>query len=108
MVTVTSDSGQYVGYTWFKYKEEFAVIEVLKRLVKDRTLQSEYFAMLSQELRGESRASDSKETEALGQLNLPHLGKRNIKFRPVSGIFVFRISSPNSSRVSQDLLKPTE
>ena len=84
----------------FKYKEEYTVNEVLKRLVKDRTLQSEYFAMLSQELKEESRTSDSKKTEALGQLNVPHLGKRNIKFRPVSGIFVFHINSSNSLRFS--------
>lgn len=108
MVTVTTDSGHYIGYTWFKYKEEFAVTEVLKRLVKDRTLQSEYFAMLSQELKGGSRASDSKKTDALGQLNVPHLGKRNVKFRPVSEIFVFHVSSPNSSRFSQRHLKRTE
>lgn len=85
MVTVTSDSGQYIGYTWFKYtEEEFAVNEILKRLVKDRTLQSKYFAMLSQELKEESPESDSKKPEALGQLNVPHLGKKNVKFRPVS------------------------
>lgn len=85
MVTVTSDSGQYIGYTWFKYTdEEFAVNELLKRLVKDRTLQSKYFAMLSQELKEKSPASDSKKPEALGQLNVPHLGKKNVKFRPVS------------------------
>ena len=103
-VTVTTDSGQYIGFTMFKYKEEYGVSEVLKRLVKDRTLQSEYFAMLSQELKEESRASDGENTEALGQLDVPHLGKRNmlLKFSPVYGIFVFYI---NSSRFSQGLLK---
>ena len=85
MVTVTSDSGQNIGYTWFKYtEEEFTVNELLKRLVKDRTLQAEYFAMLSQKLKEESPASDSKKPEALGQLNIPHLGKKHVKFRPVS------------------------
>ena len=84
-VTVTTDSGQYIGFTMFKYKEEYGVSEVLKRLLTDRTLQSEYFAMLSQELKEESRASDGENTEALGQLDVPHLGKRTIllKFSPV-------------------------
>lgn len=91
MVTVTSDSGQYIGYTWFKYtEEEFTMEELLKRLVKDRTLQSKYFAMLSQELIEESTASDSKKPEALGQLNVPHLGKKKVKFRPVSWIVIFQ------------------
>lgn len=98
-VTVTADSGQYLGFAMFEYKEEYAVNEVLKRLVKDRRLQSEYFAMLSQDLKEESRASDTKKTEVLGQLNVSHLGKRNVKFRPIPGIFVFHINSSTSHKV---------
>ena len=108
-VTVKTDSGQYIGFTMFNYEEEYPVDhEVLKRLVKDRERLSELFAMLSEEWKEESTANDSKKTEALGQLNVPHLGKKNVKFRPVSGIFVFNINSSNSSRFSQGLLKPNE
>ena len=92
----------------FNYKEEYPMDhEVLERLVKDRRLLSELFAMLSKACKEESTGNDSKKTEALGQLNVPHLGKKNVKFRPVSGIFVFNINSSNSSRFSQGL-KPNE
>lgn len=108
-VTVTTDSGQYIGFTMFNYKEEYPMDhEVLERLVKDPGLLSELFAMLSKACKEDSTANDSKKTEALGQLNVPHLGKKNVKFRPVSGIFVFNINSSNSSRFSQGLLKPNE
>ena len=84
-VTVTTESGKVIGYTMFIYKDD--VNEMVKQIVEDRTLQSEFFAKLSKELAKENLASDLQKTEALGPVHVPHVGKSKIKFSPVSGIF---------------------
>ena len=84
-VTVTTESGKVIGYTMFIYKDD--VNEMVKQIVEDRTLQSEFFAKLSQELAKENLAIDVTKTEALVPVHVPYLGKSKIKFNPVSGIF---------------------
>ena len=70
-VTVTTESGKVIGYTMFIYKDD--VNEMVKQIVEDRTLQSEFFAKLSQELAKENRAIDVTKTEALVPVDVPCL-----------------------------------
>ena len=89
-LTVKNDSDVYIGYTFFTYKEEMS--DIVEEIVKDRALQSRFFAKYSLELprKKENLANDGKQTEAQGQLQ--HLGK-SIKCTPVSKIFVIHIKS---------------
>ena len=84
-VTVRTDSGQYIGFTVFTYKDD--VKEMVKNIVNDDTLQFKFFKEYARELEKKNLASDGRKTEALGPLDVPHLGKSKIKFSPVSGIF---------------------
>ena len=100
-VTVTTESGQVIGYTMFTYvdcekemmkkmmkemKKEM-MKEMVKKIVNDDALQTEFFTEFARALQKKNLASDDRKTEALGPLHVPHLGKSKIKFSPVSGIF---------------------
>ena len=84
-VTVTTESGQVIGHTMFIYKDDLK--EMVKEIVNDGALQSEFFKEFARALEKKNLASDGRKTEALGPLNVPHLCKSKIKFSPDSGIF---------------------
>lgn len=73
-VTVITDFGQYLGGTFFEYKDEME--DLLKQLVKDRPLQARYFSMLSTEFADGNLTSVTN--LARGQGNVPDHGKTKI------------------------------
>ena len=73
LVFVTTDSGQYLGITFFEYVDEMEAL--LKLLVKDRSLQARYFAMLSTEFACGNVASGSNISKVQGLENVPDHGK---------------------------------
>lgn len=52
-VTVKTDSGQYIGFTVFTYKDD--VKEMVKNIVNDDTLQFEFFKEYARELEKKTR-----------------------------------------------------
>ena len=72
-VTVITDSGRDLGFTFFKYVDDME--DLLKQLVKDRFLQARYFAMLSTEFAFGNVTSGSNISEVQGLENVPDHGK---------------------------------
>ena len=72
-VTVITDSGQDLGFTFFKYVDDME--DLLKQLVKDRLLQARYFAMLSTEFAFGNVTSGSSISQVQGLENVPDHGK---------------------------------
>ena len=73
LVFVKTDSGQYLGITFFEYVDEMEAL--LKLLVKDRLLQARYFAMLSTEFACGNVTSGSNVSKVQGPENVPDHGK---------------------------------
>lgn len=72
-VTVITDSGRDLGFTFFKYVDDME--DLLKQLVKDRFLQARYFAMLSTEFAFGNVTSGSNVSQVQGLENVPDHGK---------------------------------
>lgn len=72
-VTVVTDSGQDLGFTFFKYVDDME--DLLKQLVKDRLLQARYFALLSTEFAFGNVTSGSNISQVPGLENVPDHGK---------------------------------
>ena len=72
-VTVITDSGRDLGFTFFKYVDDME--DLLKQLVKDRFLQARYFAMLSTEFAFGNVTSGSNISQVQGLENVPDHGK---------------------------------
>lgn len=72
-VTVITDSGQDLGFTFFEYIDDAE--DWLKQLVEDPMLQSKYFALLSTKFAHGSSANTSNIAHGKGKRNLPGHGK---------------------------------
>ena len=72
-VTVITDSGRDLGFTFFKYVDDME--DLLKQLVKDRFLQARYFAMLSTEFAFGNVTSGSNVSQVQWLENVPDHGK---------------------------------
>ena len=71
-VSITTDAGQQLGMTCFRYVDEMR--EMVRQLVKDPTLQSLWFAIWSQE--HGFFGTDSNISQVLGPLNMQDQGNK--------------------------------